>query len=132
MKTKTAEKEGVQGATTLTETTKTNGQVNDHQTKELAVVKKKMSVAEKLDSFHKLEALYSKVEYLRECKSNVDKFGTGEDGFQGAKIILACGYHSDIKISNPAIVQELVGISKIRVKEALIKAEKEVEEFEIA
>lgn len=95
------------------------------------VSKKKMSVQEKIDSLLKLEALVSKVDYLRECKNNLEKFGTGNDGFQGAKLKLICSYNDDVVVSNPVIVEELVKLSNMRVREALIKAEKEVEDFEI-
>lgn len=95
------------------------------------VSKKKMTVAEKIDSLHKLEALAGKVEYLRECKINLGKLGTGNDGFQGAKLKLLTSYNDEVTVGNPAIVEELVKVAKTRLQEALIKAEKEVEEFEI-
>lgn len=101
------------------------------ETNALTVVKKKMSVNEKIDSLHKLEALVSKVDFLRECKINLDKLGTGNDGFQGAKLRLSAAYNEDVTVSNPAIVEELVKIANMRLKDLLIKAEKEVEEFEI-
>lgn len=120
MKTETVKKETAQGVATL----------KDNNA--LTVVKKKMTVAEKIDSLHKLEGLAGKVEYLRECKTKLDSFGTGQDGFTGAKLTLRCSYKDEITVSNPIVVEELVKIATMRVKELLLKAEKEVEDFEIA
>lgn len=119
MQTKTASKTTVLGTEVLKESNA------------LTVVKKKMSVNEKIDSLHKLEALVSKVDYLRECKQNADSFGSGQDGFTGAKLILKCSYKEELTVSNPLIVEELVKIANMRLKDLLIKAEKEIEEFEI-
>lgn len=120
MKTKTASAEAAQGAS------------QGEKTTALTVVnRKKMTVQEKIDSLHKLEALTSKHEYLSEVKQSIDAFGTGADGFGGAKMSLTCNY-KEVKVSNPAIIEELTKIAKMRLQEALIKCEKEIEEFEIA
>ena len=96
------------------------------------VSKKKMTVAEKLDSLHKLEAIAGKVEYLREKKQAVDKFGKGANGFQNSRLRLTCPSSEEVEVSNPQIVEEILALCKTRLKDLLIKAEKEVEEFEIA
>lgn len=120
MSTKTAEKVAVPGTAPLKENNA------------LAVVKKKMSVTEKIDSLGKFEALVSKVEYLRECKQKAEQFGNGQDGFTGSKLVLKCSFRDELTVSNPTVVEELVKIANMRLKDLLIKAEKEVEEFEIA
>jgi hypothetical protein len=120
MQKESVKKEAVQGAELLKGATA------------LTVVKKKMTVAEKIDSLHKLEAMASKVEYLKECKTKLDGFANGQDGFTGAKLKLASSYRDEVTVSNPAIIEELVKIANMRLKELLLKAEKEIEEFEIA
>ena len=97
----------------------------------LTVVQKKMSLKDKLDSLMALEALSSKYEYLTETKQTLESFGTGNDGFSGAKMHLTCSY-KEVKVSNPLIVEELTKIAKMRLQEAIIKTEKEIEEFTIS
>lgn len=120
MSTKTASKSTVLGTQDLKETNNA-----------LTVVKKKMTVQEKLDSLMAFEALSSKHEYLTETKQTLESFGTGNDGFSGAKMILSCSY-KEVKVSNPAIVEELTKIARMRLQEAIIKTEKEIEEFTIS
>jgi hypothetical protein len=96
----------------------------------LTVVKKKLSVAEKIDHIMAFEALASKHEYLKEVKTNLEKFGSGDDGFGGAKVTMTCNY-TDVKVSNPAIMEEVTKLLRVRIKEAVIKVEKEIEEFSL-
>jgi len=100
------------------------------QTTALTVVPKKMSVTEKLDSLMQLEALSSKHEYLTEVQTNLESFGSGKDGFGGAKITLSCNY-KDVKVSNPSIIEEVTKLLRQRVKEAKVLAEKEILDFQI-
>jgi hypothetical protein len=131
MNQKTASVKPAQGVELNKKTAAVNLEPIEKPETSLTVVKKKMTIAEKLDSLHKLEAMAGKVEYLRERKQALDSFGTGDDGFQGAKLILKNSFREEVTVSNPGIVEELVRIANMRVKDLLIKAEKEIEEFEI-
>lgn len=94
-------------------------------------VPKRMTVQEKLDSLHQLEALSSKIEYLRGKKMEVDKFGTGQQGYIGAKMHLEADGCDDVTVSNPAIIKEMIELAKVRLKAFIEEAESEIEAFEI-
>lgn len=102
---------------------------NENQS--LTIVKKKLTIAEKIDLVSQFEAVQSKYEYLKQCKENLSKFDKSNNDFANSKIILKEGYNSELTISNPIILDEIVKISKMRLAEQLIKVEKEIEAFEI-
>lgn len=120
MKEKTASKSQAQGAEGLGTSTA------------LTVVKKRLSVNEKINSLHLLEALAGKVEYLRDVKKKVDAFGKSQDGFNSSRLNFKSSTDEDFTVSNPAIIAELVKICQTKITETLILAEKEIEAFEIA
>ena len=95
--------------------------VNENQS--LVLVKKKLTVAEKLDKIQSFDSINGKYEYLKECKENLDKFDKAKNDFSGAKIILKEGYNTELTISNPIVIEEIVKISKLRLAEQLIKVE---------
>lgn len=122
---KTTEKKVVEGSKKETPT----NSVNENQS--LVLVKKKLTVAEKLDKIQSFDSINGKYEYLKECKENLDKFDKTKNDFSGSKIILKEGYNTELTISNPIIIEEIVKISKMRLAEQLIKVEHEIEAFEI-
>jgi hypothetical protein len=122
---KTNQKNAVEGSKVETPA----NSVNENQS--LVLVKKKLTVAEKLDKIQSFDSINGKYEYLKECKENLDKFDKAKNDFSGAKIILKEGYNTELTISNPIVIEEIVKISKMRLAEQLIKVEKEIEAFEI-
>lgn len=105
-------------------------QKNENQS--LTIVKKKLTVAEKIDLISQFEAVQSKYDYLLSCKENLSKFDKSQNNFSGAKLVLKSeSYGSDVTVSNPVIIEEMVKIAKMRLTEQLIKVEKEIEAFEI-
>ena len=102
-----------------------------NQNQSLVVVKKKLTVAEKLDKIQSFDAINGRYDYLKECKENLEKFDKAKNDFSGAKIILKEGYNTELTISSPIVIEEIVKISKMRLAEQLIKVEKEIEAFEI-
>jgi hypothetical protein len=131
MKTKTAEKTTEKQPVLVNQNNEINNSTPATPSTGLTIVKKRMTVEEKLDSFLKLEAMYGKVEYLRKKKQDIDKFGSGSEGFQGAKIAFKCDWKEEFEVKCPTIIEELTKICRSKIKEVLIKAEKEVEEFEM-
>jgi hypothetical protein len=133
MNTKTASAAAPQGEAKAKEQTPALKVVKEEKKESAATepAAKRMNLQEKIDSLHKLEALVSKVEYLRECKTKTEKFGSSQNGFQGAKLYLEAQGCEDVQVSNPAIIQELLGICKTRLAELVKDAERELAAFEI-
>lgn len=97
----------------------------------LIVVKKKLSVTEKLDKIMSFDSINGKYAYLKECKENLEKFDNAKNDFSNCKLVLKCGYDADLTVSNPIVISEMVKISRMRITEQLIIVEKEIEAFEI-
>lgn len=97
----------------------------------LIVVKKKLSISEKLDKIMSFDSINGKYDYLKECKANLEKFDNMKNDFSNCKLVLKSGYDTDLTVSNPIVIQEMVKISRMRITEQLIIVEKEIEAFEI-
>lgn len=104
-------------------------EVNQNQS--LMIVKKKMSIAEKLDKILSFDCIQGKYEYLKECRENLEKFDNSKNDFSGSKLVLKEGHHTELTVSNPLVIQEMVKIARMRITEQIIIVEKEIEAFEI-
>ncbi len=106
-----------------------NGVTNQNQL--LVLGKKKLTVAEKLDKIQSFDAVHGRYDYLTERKKELDKFGKSQNGFMGAVMELEDDDNNTVKISNPVIIEELIGLAKMRCTELIVKTEKEIEAFEV-
>lgn len=97
----------------------------------LMIVKKKLSLADKLDKIQSFDSIHGKYEYLKECKENLEKFDKSKNDFSGSKLILKEGHHTELTVSNPIVIQEMVKIARMRIAEQLIIVENEIEAFEV-
>lgn len=104
-------------------------QVNENQS--LVLVKKKLTVAEKLDKIQSFDAINGRYDYLTARKKELDQFGKSQNGFMGASMELEDDNGNTVKISNPLIIEELTGIAKMRLHALIVTTEKEIEAFEV-
>ena len=102
---------------------------NENQS--LVLVKKKLTVAEKLDKIQSFDAINGRYDYLTARKKEIDQFGKSQNGFMGATLELEDDENNRVKISNPIIIEELMGIAKMRLQGLIVSTEKEIEAFEI-
>jgi hypothetical protein len=103
--------------------------VNENQS--LVLVKKKLTVAEKLDKIQSFDAINGRYDYLTARKKELDQFGKSQNGFMGATMELEDDNGNSVKISNPVIIEELTGIAKMRLHALITVTEKEIEAFEV-
>ena len=103
--------------------------VNENQS--LVLVKKKLTVAEKLDKIQSFDAINGKYDYLITKKKELDQFAKSQNGFLGASLELEDDNDNRVKIVNPIIIEELVGIAKMRLHGLIVTTEKEIEAFEV-
>jgi hypothetical protein len=103
--------------------------VNEIQS--LVLVKKKLTVAEKLDKIQSFDAINGRYDYLTARKKELDQFGKSQNGFMGATMELEDDNGNSVKISNPVIIEELTGIAKMRLHALITVTEKEIEAFEV-
>ena len=103
--------------------------VNENQS--LVLVKKKLTVAEKLDKIQSFDAINGRYDYLTAKKKELDQFGKSQNGFMGATMELEDDNGNSVKISNPIIIEELAGIAKMRLHGLIVTTEKEIEAFEV-
>jgi hypothetical protein len=103
--------------------------VNEIQS--LVLVKKKLTVAEKLDKIQSFDAINGKYDYLTTKKKELDQFAKSQNGFLGASLELEDDNDNRVKIVNPVIIEELVGIAKMRLHALIVTTEKEIEAFEV-
>jgi hypothetical protein len=120
---KTQEKKAV--AVSLSETPK-------NESLSLMVVKKKLTLTEKLDKIQSFDSIHGKYEYLKECKENLEKFDKSKNDFSGSKLILKEGHSSELTVSNPIVIQEMVKIARMRITEQLKIVENEINDFELS
>jgi hypothetical protein len=113
----------------LNKSSENQNSIPDNQA--LLIVKKKLSVAEKLDKIQSFDAISGRFEYLTTKKKEVDQFGKSQNGFMGATLELEDEEQNRVKISNPVIIEELISIAKMRLQELIVKTEKEIEAFEV-
>lgn len=98
----------------------------------LILVKKKLTIAEKLDKIQSFDAINGRYDYLLARKKELDQFGKSQNGFMGATLELEDDENNRVKISNPTIIEELIGIAKMRPHALIVVTEKEIESFEVA
>ena len=102
-----------------------------NQNQSLVLVKKKLTVAEKLDKIQSFDAINGRYDYLTAKKKELDQFGKSQNGFLGASLELEDDNENSVKISNPIIIEELVNIAKMRLHALIVTTEKEIEAFEV-
>lgn len=123
---KTTEKKGV-----AVSKMETPSNVNT-ENQALVLVKKKLSVPEKLDKIQSFDAIHGRYDYLTSRKKEIDQFGKSQNGFMGSTMELEDDNNNTVKISNPIIIEELIGIAKMRLHALIITTEKEIEAFEVS
>lgn len=102
-----------------------------NQNQALVLVKKKLTVAEKLDKIQSFDAINGKYDYLTTKKKELDQFAKSQNGFLGASLELEDDNGNSVKIVNPIIIEELAGIAKMRLHSLITLTEKEIEAFEV-
>lgn len=122
---KSTTKKVVVDSKTETPTNSTN------QNQSLVLVKKKLTVAEKLDKIQSFDAINGRYDYLTAKKKELDQFAKSQNGFLGASLELEDDNGNSVKISNPIIIEELAGIAKMRLHALIVTTEKEIEAFEV-
>ncbi len=100
--------------------------------KEIIPSQRKMNVGEKIDAMKKLERLTLKLGHLQKSREDIEVFGAGKIGLDGASLYLVDSEDNQVPIKNAEVVKEIIGIAKMKVQEGIILTEKEIEAFVIS